>query len=63
MGNSRLVLFECGRDLGFTLQDGRVVLHIGNNDADNMRNDVRKVWKDLRTVMGRRTILRKSAKW
>ena len=56
MGSSRWILFECGKDLGFTMQDGRVVLHIGNNDANNMRNDVRKVGKDLRTVMERRPL-------
>ena len=56
MGNSRLILFECGKDLGFTLHNGRVVLHIGNNDAENMRNDVRKVGNDLRAVMERQPL-------
>lgn len=56
MGNSRLILFECGKDLGFTLRNGRVVLHIGNNDAENMRNDVRNVGNDLRAVMERRPL-------
>ncbi len=50
-----MILFECGKDLGFTMQDGRVVLRIGNNDAEKMRGDVRNVGKDLRKVMEERS--------
>lgn len=56
MGSTRSILFECGRDLGFSLRDGRIVLTIGNSDAENMRGDVRRVGKDLRTVMERRPL-------
>ena len=56
MGSSRMILFECGKDLGFTMEDGRVVLHVGNSDSANMRGDVRRVGRDLRNVMERRPL-------
>lgn len=56
MGNSRRILFECGKDLGFTMHNGQIVLQVRNNDVENMRNDVRNIGKDLRTVMDRRPL-------
>lgn len=49
-------MYECGKDLGFTMHNGRVVLQVRNNDAKNMRNDVRNIGNDLRAVMDRQPL-------
>ena len=50
MGAYRLLYGEIGQELGFSLKDGKIILHLSNaNDA--MRGDVANVGADMRRVI------------
>lgn len=55
MGESRKIMAEFGKELGFVVENNRVVLFVGNNDIQNMRSDVKMIGRDLRKVMEARS--------
>ncbi len=52
MGHYGQLLSEFGQELGFAMEDNRLVLHLGDSRS-SMRKDVQNIGNDMRQVMQR----------
>lgn len=55
MGSYRRIFGEVGQELGFSMEDGRLILHL-SNDNSAMRRDVANIGADMRRVIERADI-------
>lgn len=54
MGNAKRTLVELGSDMGFSFNDGELVLSVGNSDLSAMRSDIQRIGQDMRKVINQR---------
>lgn len=54
MSDTNAVIISLASELGFSFSEHRLVLHHGQSDHENMRNDVRNIGNDMRTVLANR---------
>ena len=52
MGAYRHIAGEVGQELGFSIEDGQIILHL-SNDNSAMRRDVARIGADMRRVIER----------